>query len=92
MVAGATCHTTSGWKPAHFAHDRLFRLDRDHNVACTTCHVGGNTRRYTCYGCHEHKPAATLAEHREEGVRGTIDNCARCHRSAEGEREGKDDE
>jgi hypothetical protein len=88
----ATCHATSAWKPAHFAHDRLFRLDRDHNVACTTCHVGGNTRRYTCYGCHEHQPARVLAEHREEGVRGNIDNCARCHRSAEGEREGEGDD
>ena len=80
-----SCHGTSAWQPARFAHDRLFRLDRDHTVACATCHVGGNTKRYTCYGCHEHQPAATLAEHREEGVRGNIDNCARCHRSAEGE-------
>ena len=78
----ATCHVA----PATTLH-RQFA-----STGCTTCHVGGNTRRYTCYGCHEHKPAATLAEHREEGVRGNIDNCARCHRSAEGEREGGEDD
>ncbi len=85
-----SCHATSGWTPARFAHDRLFRLDGEHNVACATCHVGGNVRQYSCYGCHEHQPAATLAEHREEGVRGDISRCARCHRSAEGE--GKEDD
>lgn len=92
-TACSTCHSTSGWTPAHFAHDRLFRLDGDHNVACTTCHVGGNTRQYTCYGCHEHQRAPLIAEHREEGVRGNIDKCARCHRSADGEDgEGRRDE
>ncbi len=92
----ATCHQTASWKPATFAHDRYFLLDRDHNAACTTCHVGGNYQRYTCYGCHEHQPAQIIAEHREEGI-GNIENCVRCHRSAdeessEGEgREGDDD-
>jgi hypothetical protein len=88
------CHSTTAWEPANFAHDRLFRLDGDHNVACATCHVGGNTARYTCYGCHEHQPARIIAEHREEGIR-NIDNCVRCHRSSseggEGREQGRED-
>ncbi len=93
----AQCHTTTAWEPATFAHDRWFRLDGDHNVACTTCHVAGNYRRYTCYGCHEHQPAQMIAEHREEGI-GNISNCARCHRNGSdergegGAREGRDDD
>lgn len=79
----------TGHSPVRFHHDLLKPAVRGQ---CATCHVGGNTRRYTCYGCHEHQPARVLAEHREEGVRGNIDNCARCHRSAEGEREGEGDD
>ena len=80
-----TCHQTTRWKPATFAHDRYFMLDRNHNTACTTCHLGGDYRRYTCYGCHEHQPAQILAKHREEGMT-NITNCVRCHRSAQGDR------
>jgi hypothetical protein len=84
----AQCHSTSAWEPANFAHDRWFRLDGDHNVACATCHVGGEPSRYTCYGCHEHQPAQIIAEHREEGI-GNIGDCARCHRGG-GEGEGRE--
>jgi hypothetical protein len=80
----ATCHKTSGWKPASFAHDRYFQLDRAHNVTCTTCHINNVYTRSTCYGCHEHQPAQMIAEHAKEGIR-NIENCVRCHRSAEGE-------
>ena len=80
----ANCHQPPRSKPATFVHDRYFRLDRDHNASCATCHPGGNYKRYTCYGCHEHDPARILAEHREEGIR-NIDNCVRCHRSADEE-------
>lgn len=85
----ATCHQPSRWKPATFVHERYFQLDRNHNIACTTCHLGGNYKRYTCYGCHEHQPAQIIAEHREEGI-SNIENCVRCHRSAEGEAGGGD--
>lgn len=81
------CHATSGWTPATFAHDRYFVLDEHHNVACATCHIGNQFKRYTCYGCHQHQPAQIAAEHAEEGIR-NIENCARCHRSANEEREG----
>lgn len=80
----AQCHATSGWTPANFAHDRYFKLDANHKVACATCHIGNQFKRYTCYGCHEHQPAQIIAEHAEEGIR-DIENCVRCHRSASGE-------
>ncbi|MBK8630287.1 MAG: class III cytochrome C family protein [Sphingomonadales bacterium] len=83
----ATCHNVQGWTPASFDHDRYFRLDGDHNVACTTCHVKNNFKRYTCYGCHEHSEARVIAEHHEEGIR-KIEDCARCHRRGEGEEHG----
>ncbi|MBB3862095.1 hypothetical protein GGQ88_003389 [Novosphingobium hassiacum] len=89
----AQCHTQTVWKPARFEHARLFALTGPHNTACTTCHVGGNFTRYTCYGCHEHQPDQIRTEHAEEGIR-DIENCARCHRSAAGESEegGRDDD
>ena len=69
------------WKPATFDHARYFRLDRDHAVACATCHVGNDYARYTCYGCHEHTPARVRAEHAEEGIT-AFEHCVECHRSA----------
>jgi hypothetical protein len=90
MVRGECrqCHGTEAWKPATFEHEKLFALDKEHNVGCDTCHVGGNFKAYTCYGCHEHERGRVLAQHREEGIR-DLDQCARCHRSANGEHEGK---
>lgn len=92
----AQCHSTIAWEPATFDHGRWFRLDGDHNVPCATCHLEKDHARYTCYGCHEHDRGQVLREHREEGVRGNIDNCVRCHRSSSGEggerRESGDDD
>ena len=80
------------WKPSTFNHDKFFVLYRDHNAACSTCHVNNDLSRYTCYGCHEHTPAKIHAEHVEEGIR-NFDNCVDCHRNADDEggerREGK---
>jgi hypothetical protein len=85
------CHTQKAWKPATFDHAKSFVLDRDHNVACTTCHVNNDYKRYTCYGCHEHTVENIQRKHRKERI-SNIDNCVRCHRSADGEgREGDDD-
>jgi hypothetical protein len=87
ITAGcAQCHRTSGWKPANFAHDRYFKLDSAHNVACVTCHTDNEFKRYTCYGCHAHQPSQIAAIHAEEGIR-NIENCVRCHRSAQGDAE-----
>lgn len=90
----AQCHKVSGWKPATFDHARFFPLSGDHNAPCATCHVGGNFRQYTCFGCHEHERSRMLAEHAEEGIR-NIDNCVRCHRGGgkeEGERGERGDD
>ena len=84
-LACAQCHQPGQWKPSTFNHDRFFLLDRHHNTTCATCHVNGDFKRYTCFGCHEHTPENIRAEHEEEGIR-NLDNCASCHRSADGER------
>ena len=85
----AQCHKPQAWKPATFDHDKFFPLDKDHNPSCATCHTGDDYSQYTCYGCHEHTPANMQAKHREEGVVEGLDNCVRCHRSANGEGDGK---
>src|SRR3546814_3316281 len=72
----ATCHQPGHWKPATFDHSRYFLLDRDHNTACTTCHLNNNYKQYTCYGCHEHQPTKIITKHREEGIT-NIENCVR---------------
>lgn len=95
----SACHSTTAWKPATFDHARYFVLDRDHDVACSTCHDQDRYTTYTCYGCHEHTPARIRAEHRDEGIR-NVENCVECHRSADepderghgGRRGGKDDD
>lgn len=84
----ASCHSIERWKPASFDHDRYWPLDRDHTATCVTCHPGGTFTKYTCYGCHEHTPASVAREHEGE-VRGNVDDCARCHRSAH-DREGSE--
>jgi hypothetical protein len=85
------CHTSRQWTPSTFDHSRWFALEGDHKVGCATCHAGGDFTRYSCFSCHEHRPAATFAEHREEGVRGNLNNCAACHRGADDEpRRGRD--
>jgi len=85
-LACGSCHTTVAWKPATFDHERHFVLDRRHDVACATCHVGGDYQRYNCYGCHAHTPENVRAQHEEEGVRSAnLDRCVPCHRSASGE-------
>ncbi len=65
----AQCHTQRQWRPASFDHDKLFALDADHGVACSTCHRNGDYTRYTCYGCHEHTPGRVRSQHEEEGIR-----------------------
>jgi hypothetical protein len=76
------CHGTERWSPATFAHDEHFRLDRDHDVECTTCHTTPDYRQYTCYGCHEHTPDDIRGRHAEEGIT-KLDDCVECHRSTD---------
>ncbi len=90
QVAGncMQCHRQEAWKPATFAHDKLFVLDKDHNTTCATCHVGNDYKRYTCYGCHEHQPEKIRRKHVKEGIT-EFENCVKCHRSAD-ENEGRE--
>ena len=84
----STCHNTIRWKPATFDHSRYFRLDRNHQASCKTCHTSpGNYKQYTCYNCHEHTPSNMAAVHHEEGI-SNYQNCIRCHRN--GSREGNE--
>lgn len=78
------CHATDRWKPTTFDHAKHFELDRDHNVACETCHIQDDFNKYTCYGCHEHDPREVRREHDEEKIE-NIENCASCHRNAHDE-------
>ncbi|MFM9936301.1 MAG: cytochrome c3 family protein [Novosphingobium sp.] len=80
----AACHSSKAWMPATFDHTRYFALTGPHQAACTTCHIGGSTSRYTCFGCHQHQPDQIRASHAEEGIQ-SISNCAACHRSGSGE-------
>ncbi len=76
------CHTTEGWAPATFEHEKYFSFDRDHDVACETCHIDNEYTEYTCYGCHEHSRSNIRGEHVEEGIY-EYENCVECHRSAD---------
>ena len=83
----AQCHSPQGWKPATFAHDKLFVLDQNHNASCVSCHTGNDFSRYTCYGCHDHTVANVRRKHQEEGIQ-NFENCVECHRSASGKPQG----
>ena len=83
------CHTPAAWKPATFEHSKFFSLDKPHNASCVSCHSANDYSKYTCYGCHEHTPANVRRKHEEEGIQ-NFGNCVKCHRSADGEREGKE--
>jgi hypothetical protein len=82
------CHTQKDWKAASFDHARLFALTGPHKAACETCHRGGDTSQYTCFGCHQHQPDAIQASHARRGIADTA-HCARCHRNGAGEGEGE---
>jgi len=88
------CHTTDKWKPSTFNHTKYFRFDGNHPSNCVDCHdVNKTFETYTCYNCHEHRPAKIEKEHIKEGIR-NFTNCVECHRSgdeidAEGRRDKK---
>jgi hypothetical protein len=77
-----TCHSTADWSAVKLDHSRFFLLEGEHDVACVTCHVGGDLTSFTCFGCHAHEPSKMAREHREEGI-SNIENCVACHRRAD---------
>ncbi len=84
----AQCHGTTKWTPAKFDHAKLFLLEGEHNATCVTCHNSNDYRKYTCYGCHEHRPDKIRSKHLKEGIR-DFEDCVACHRSADGEHEDR---
>jgi len=92
----ASCHSTSTWEGARFAHDD-FPLDHggEGRIPCKTCHEdSSNYKSYTCMGCHEHSPQRVAAEHRGEVDTTDLRDCVRCHAGGrehgeEGEHEGR---
>jgi hypothetical protein len=75
------CHSTTGWKPAAYDHDKLFRFDKNHPPKCADCHpVGTSLKDYTCTNCHEHSLDRMIREHRDEGI-SNLNKCRRCHPS-----------
>lgn len=86
-AACGACHSTRGWKPASFDHDRYFRFDEDHPPRCADCHASGRGfKSYSCDKCHP--PARIASEHREEGIQDFAD-CVTCHRSADEHEAGR---
>ncbi len=83
------CHSQRRWKPSTFDHDKRFVLDADHRAPCATCHSAEDYRRYSCYGCHAHRPEPIRARHLDEGIR-NFQNCVSCHRDPRAEPEGGD--
>lgn len=77
----ASCHNTSGWRPAQFngAHSFPFNHGGSANT-CQTCHPG-SLATYTCYTCHDAKEIAN--KHREEGIN-DFSNCISCHPTGSG--------
>ena len=72
------CHGADAWSPAHFDHDRFWRLTGAHrDAACDGCHAGGRfegTPR-ECAACHDGEQARSAVDH------GAFDDddCAQCH-------------
>ena len=78
------CHTAVAWTPASLRYHSFPLDDGDAgDVACQVCHPA-DYFTYTCSGCHEHEPAQTERQHREEGLE-EIADCARCHPNGGGE-------
>jgi hypothetical protein len=74
------CHSTSRWEGATFNHTFPLTHGGQGTIPCATCHTNPQQYTvYTCYNCHAHSPADTLAEHRDEGIVADIATCARCH-------------
>ena len=75
------CHGPQAWAPAAL---RLHPFPLDHGAAapseCALCHLGNRYERYTCYGCHEHRPGDILRRHQAAGITpAQLPQCTTCH-------------
>jgi hypothetical protein len=85
------CHAASAWEDVTFDHS-VFPLDHgseERTASCQTCHPT-TTRRYTCYGCHEHSTAEVLDEHEGRSLT-ELEDCVRCHPGGREADEGEED-
>ncbi len=79
-----SCHTSAGWRPASFDHNKTaFPLTGLHvAVACTQCHTVQpySAQPTTCVSCHLKDYAASVNPPHASG--GFSQDCASCHTSA----------
>lgn len=76
----STCHGTSAWQPAAFAHE--WPLEGAHAIAvCTSCHTGDppvyDGTPETCVGCHQSDRDAVV----EPSHTSFSEDCGTCHES-----------
>ncbi|MGA9532281.1 MAG: hypothetical protein WBR18_06150 [Anaerolineales bacterium] len=70
----ASCHTTSGWRPANYSGSHTFPMGHHGaNSNCRTCHTT-SLASYTCYECHNQQET----EQHHEGI-SNLTNCVACH-------------
>ncbi|HLK19154.1 MAG TPA: hypothetical protein VKT81_09365, partial [Bryobacteraceae bacterium] len=81
----ANCHNTTNWQNAKFDHNlSAFKLTGAHtNVACASCHVGGNYSGITanCSGCHLTDYNKTTSPN--HAATGKPTTCELCHTTAQ---------
>jgi hypothetical protein len=76
-----TCHTTTRWTGATFAHNDFPIYSGTHNgkwSTCADCHVNpSNYTQFSCITCHQHSETNTSPKH--NGVRGYVYNATSCY-------------
>jgi hypothetical protein len=86
------CHTTTGWLPASWDHDRQYfpiysGRHREEWDTCSDCHLNAaNYTLFECIYCHAHSKNEMDSEHREEqGYQYNSQACKTCHPRGEAE-------
>jgi hypothetical protein len=96
--ACARCHTTETFSGSAFKH--TFPINHGQRRAgaqantCKTCHDKEQDKEvmfttYTCYGCHQHQPAAMERRH-PKVAKAELQFCAKCHKTGRGGRAALD--
>ena len=73
----SSCHTTSAWKPATFAH--AFPMNHGNaNGRCAACHTNGGSGPANCFLCHN-KPELDKKHITEMKITNYASRCLECH-------------
>jgi hypothetical protein len=77
-----TCHTTTQWTGATFAHTQFPIYSGAHQKSvwntCNVCHTNpSNYAVFSCIGCHEHDK--TRMDPKHSGVKGYVYNSLNCY-------------